>query len=76
MGAMRTKEIAGVCSGPPEVGFPFIIHNDAPLVEEDNTGRIVTTSPVVWTQTQFEGGIAFQTASGTDYIFEEINAHS
>ena len=79
-GAMRTKSITGICQHPPTIGHPFVIMNNEPLVKESgdalpNDSRIVNTSRVMWTQTQFEGGLHFQTESGTDYLYEEIDAN-
>ena len=77
-GKMRTSEMVGWCRFAPKVGEQFIIMNDEPIEKESgisgmrNNNRAVSTSRVVWTQTRFEGGINFQTESGTDYLFEEM----
>lgn len=77
-GAMRTKEIVGWCYVHPTVGQPFVIMNNEPIEKDsgieglENNNRAVNTSRVVWTQTRFEGGMTFQTETGTDYLFEEL----
>lgn len=69
-GHTRTKEMIGECR-EPEVGKPFVIVNDDPLVKENGENmRLIETSPIQYMCTLFDKqGWSFSTLN-TSYMLE------
>ena len=63
--ALRTPDMEGFFSSIPEVGNSFTIMNNEPIVKENNTNRIITTSRVISVDRSIDGVFIFDTMNST-----------